>query len=128
MNVAFHGGEDDLAPSGRIGPLQVLLEMAYGGLHRFSGLRPFGSNQFIVEQPTYFARTRHQRSDDEVQRHGSVSKLCIEVGYPAIFRGLDDLQEDAIEDFVGSSGDSEGDVRDGQNGFDVRDLLFDEAD
>ena len=57
---------------------------------------------------------------------------------PFQFLGIDDseikaglcavVEEDGIDDLAGSSGEAERDVRNSEDGFDVRDLLFDEAD
>ena len=38
------------------------------------------------------------------------------------------IEEDGIDDLASRSGQSEGDVGDSEDSFDVRDLLFDEAD
>jgi len=106
VDVAFDGGEDDLASGGCIGLFHELFEVGDAGFHGFGRLKYFCNNQLVVvEKTANFGHAGHEGTVDDVERVGAFGAFAIEIFDETVFRALDDVGGQAfVEREVGRFG------------------------
>jgi hypothetical protein len=90
----------------------------YGGV-RMIGWHIYGRR---IEQQSFGQTALMLGDDGEALEFFGVDDREIEAGLGGV------AEKDGVDDFAGGGGQAEGDVGDAEDGFDVRDLLFDETD
>ena len=96
MDIAFHGGQDNLALNGRACLLHVWFKVRYRKLHGLSRLQNLGHDQFVgVELAANFGHAFHQRSVDDLKR-GPPGEGFVQVFGQPLFGAFNDAESQAL--------------------------------